>query len=124
MPKRDYSREFSEQRFWDKLKSYAKWAGRDVVERALILWYAAQQPHAPLWAKTAIYGALGYFILPMDAIPDVLPDVGYSDDLGVLAAALGSVALYIDEDVKRRAVQSFATGLATKVAPIRWAEPY
>jgi uncharacterized membrane protein YkvA (DUF1232 family) len=48
-----------------------------------------------------IYGALAYFVLPTDAIPDVIPVVGFSDDLGALAAAMGTVALYVDDNVKR-----------------------
>jgi uncharacterized membrane protein YkvA (DUF1232 family) len=55
--------------------------GREVIEKALWLYYAAQQPNTPLWAKTAIYGALGYFISPIDAIPDITPVIGYADDL-------------------------------------------
>ena len=59
-------------------------------------------PKTPVWAKTAIIGALGYFISPIDAIPDIMPVVGYTD-VGVLAAATAAVATYIDEDVKKKA---------------------
>lgn len=53
----------------------------------------------PIWAKTTIMGALGYFISPLDAIPDITPFVGYSDDLGILVAA---VATHIkDEHVEK-----------------------
>ncbi|HCL3894797.1 TPA: DUF1232 domain-containing protein, partial [Pseudomonas aeruginosa] len=69
------------------------------------LYYAAQTPQTPAWAKATIYGALGYFILPVDAIPDVLPGVGYTDDLGIIAAAITAVSMYITEDVKRQASQ-------------------
>lgn len=86
--------------FWAKLASSAQLAGREIVEKALWLYYAAQSPRTPAWAKSVIYGALGYFVLPMDAIPDVIPITGYSDDLGVLAAAVATVAFYIDQDVR------------------------
>jgi uncharacterized membrane protein YkvA (DUF1232 family) len=46
---------------------------------------------------------LGYFISPIDAIPDVIPFVGYSDDLGVLVAAVATVSTYITDDVKAKA---------------------
>jgi uncharacterized membrane protein YkvA (DUF1232 family) len=46
---------------------------------------------------------LGYFICPLDAIPDAAPFVGYSDDLGVLALALATVATYTTVDVKEKA---------------------
>lgn len=86
---------YSEEGFWDKLKHYAKKAGKTVVETALKLYYASRDPDTPLWAKTTIYGALAYFISPLDAIPDILPLTGYTDDLGILAAAVTAVAAHI-----------------------------
>lgn len=94
---------YSEEGFWDKLTRFARVAGREVVEKALWLFYALQQPRLPVWARTVIMGALGYFIFPADAIPDVVPLAGYSDDLGALAAAVGMVAMYIDDSVRARA---------------------
>jgi uncharacterized membrane protein YkvA (DUF1232 family) len=46
---------------------------------------------------------LAYFVMPLDAIPDIVPLAGYTDDLGALAAAIGSVSMYIDDDVKEQA---------------------
>lgn len=96
-------KDYSEHGFWDKLKHFARKAGSEVVEKALWLYYAAQQPATPAWAKTVIFGALAYFILPIDAIPDLLPVVGYTDDLGVLATAIVTVSMYITDDVKEQA---------------------
>ena len=50
-----------------------------------------------------IVGASGYFILPIDLIPDVAIGVGFVDDLAVITAALFQVAMYIDENVKKQA---------------------
>lgn len=97
--------DYTDQNFWDKLRKFAAQAGREVVERALTLYYAAQRPETPLWAKTVIYSALAYFILPTDAIPDITPIAGYADDLGALAAALTTVAMCITPEVKRTAKQ-------------------
>ena len=80
--------EYSDEGFWAKVASFAKAAGKELIEKALWLYYAAQDPATPAWAKGIVYGALGYFILPIDAIPDVTPVIGYTDDLGVLAAAV------------------------------------
>lgn len=99
---------YTDASFWLKLGSYAKKAGLAVVERALYLYYAAQRPETPAWAKTIIYGALAYFIMPIDVIPDFIPFAGYSDDLGALAGALGLVSLYINDEVKQRARQTLA----------------
>ncbi len=95
--------EYSDSGFWEKVRSFAKQAGREVIEKALWLYYAAQRPDTPTWAKTVIYGALVYFISPIDAIPDVTPVIGYVDDLGALAAAFGMVSMYIDEGVREQA---------------------
>ena len=95
--------EFQEEHLWTKLKNFALSAGKDVVEKALCLYYAAQRPDTPLWAKTVIYGALTYFITPIDAVPDITPVLGYSDDLGVLVSAVLTVAMYVTDDVKQQA---------------------
>ena len=94
---------FTEPGFWDKLKKYALVAGAEVVEKALQLFYALQAPDTPKWAKTIILGALAYFILPADAIPDVIPVAGYADDLGALSAALATIHMYITDDIKSQA---------------------
>ena len=98
--------QFSEQSFWQKLKDFAKYAGREVVEKALVLFFAAQRSETPLWAKTVIYSALAYFILPTDAIPDFIPLSGYADDLGTLVMALSTVTMSITPEVKASAKQT------------------
>jgi uncharacterized membrane protein YkvA (DUF1232 family) len=98
----EFEEAFSEQGFWNKLKQYARSAGREVVEKALLLYYAMQEEKAPAWAKATIAGALGYFIVPLDAIADLTPAVGYADDLGVLVLAIAAVAAYINDDVRQK----------------------
>ncbi len=92
-----YEGNYSDDDFWDKAKKFAKKAGESVLEPALKMYYAAKDDDTPVWAKTTIFGALGYFILPIDAIPDVLPGVGFTDDLAVLAAAVAAVAAHIKD---------------------------
>jgi uncharacterized membrane protein YkvA (DUF1232 family) len=100
-----YEAAYSAPRFWRKLARHAKGAGRQAVEKALWLFYALQNPATPKWAKRVIYGALGYFVLPLDIIPDLAPLAGYTDDLAVMAAALATVAVYITDDVKHQAAE-------------------
>jgi uncharacterized membrane protein YkvA (DUF1232 family) len=97
-----YEDAYSESGFREKLTRYARVAGREVVEKALLLYYAMQEEKAPAWAKATIVGALGYFIAPLDAIVDLTPVVGYADDLGVLALAIAAVATYINDDVREK----------------------
>lgn len=103
--KNDFEAGYSDKGFWDKVVAYARVAGKEVIEKALWLYYAAQNPTTPAWAKTVIYGALAYFIFPVDAIPDLTPAVGYVDDLGVLAAAVVTVSMYITDEVKALAAK-------------------
>jgi uncharacterized membrane protein YkvA (DUF1232 family) len=98
-----YQKYFSTDGFWMKLKKGAKKAGSKVIYSGLLLFYAVESPKTPLRAKVQIYGALGYLILPLDLLPDLLPIVGYVDDLSALGLALASVARSIDDDVKRKA---------------------
>jgi len=99
----EFSKEFSEEKFWDKVKKYAMKAGKKVILKALTMYYTMQDKDTPIWAKGVIVGALGYFICPLDAIPDITPVVGYSDDLGVLAAAMATVAMYIKPEHRQKA---------------------
>lgn len=103
-----FDKDYSEGSFWDKLIKYAKDAGKEVIEKALWLYYTMQEPGTPAWAKSIIIGALGYFISPLDIIPDVMPLVGYTDDLGVLAAAITAVAAYITDNAKEQAKAKLA----------------
>ena len=101
----EFEQAYSEEGFWNKLRRYASTAGREVVEKALLLFYAAQQEQAPAWAKATIAAALGYFIMPLDAVADITPAVGYADDLGVLVLALAAVASYINDEVREQAAR-------------------
>ena len=67
----DYGRHFSNESFWEKVKRYALKAGSVVLRPALTLYFALQDEDTPAWAKAVIVGALGYFVFPMDAIPDM-----------------------------------------------------
>ena len=101
----NFEKAYSDESFREKLTRYARSAGKEVVEKSLLLYYAAQEERAPAWAKATIAGALGYFIVPLDAIADLTPAVGYADDLGVLVLALAAVATYINEDVRGKTAQ-------------------
>ena len=102
----DYRKHYSEQGFWQKLALSARRAGREVVNRGLQLYYASRRPDCPAWARPAIYGALGYLISTIDAVPDLTPVLGYVDDLGVITAALATVAFYVDDGVIAQAEAS------------------
>lgn len=79
--------------FWRKLKRVATHI--PFVEELLAAYYCAFDRDTPLPVKATLVGALAYFILPVDAIPDVLPAIGFTDDAAVLATAIKLVASHI-----------------------------
>ena len=107
---REYHSTYSEEGFWTKARRFSRKAGREGVERALILYYTLQEPGTPAWAKAVIVGALGYFVLPADAVPDPI----FVDDMGVIAAALAAVALHVTDEArglaKKRVEEWFGEG--------------
>ena len=92
-----YAEDYSESSFWDKARDAFKSAGQQTLFIALKLYYSARDPDTPTWAKTTIYSALGYFICTMDAIPDLTPILGFSDDLGALTVAMATVAAHVKD---------------------------
>lgn len=98
-----WQRGYTEEGFWRKLRRQARQAGAEVVERALQLFYTVRSPATPVWAKLMAVGALGYFILPLDVIPDFLPGVGFADDLATLTSALMAVNSFVTDDIRAKA---------------------
>lgn len=113
----NFSKHYSEEGLWNKVKRYSKKVGSTAVYAILLLYFVMQKEDLPAKAKAIIIGALGYFILPFDLIPDPIPGVGYSDDIAILLAALWQVAMYIDADVKNKAKEKlkdwFGDGIDT-----------
>jgi uncharacterized membrane protein YkvA (DUF1232 family) len=101
----DYSEHFDEPSLWAKLSHGALDAGRRVVELALTLFFCFRDPETPMRAKAVIASALGYFILPLDAIPDFTPVVGFADDLGALMVATAVIAAHIKPKHRQQARQ-------------------
>jgi uncharacterized membrane protein YkvA (DUF1232 family) len=84
------------RKFWCKLRRLA--ARLPFAEDLLAAYYCAFDRQTPLRVKAALIGAIAYFVLPTDAIPDVLPVIGYTDDAAMLAAAIRLVAGHINDD--------------------------
>lgn len=98
-----FQKHYSESDFWSRLKRHAKKLGEVGLRHALTLYYTLHEPDVPTWEKTVIIGALGYFIFPLDAIPDFIPVVGLTDDLSVLAAAIAALELNIPQSAREKA---------------------
>ena len=98
-----YSKYYSEKSLWEKIKKFSKSAGVTVVYAVLLLYYAMADKNTSIKSRLMIAASLGYFILPTDAIFDLTPIIGYSDDLGVLLFALTQIASSITPEVKEKA---------------------
>ena len=103
-----YSKLYSEESLWEKIKQFSKSAGVSVVYAALLLFYIMKDKNVGIKSKVTIAAALGYFILPTDAIFDLTPIIGYSDDLGVLLFALGQISSNITPEIKEKARQKLS----------------
>lgn len=102
----EYAKQYSEASLFTKLAKFGKKAGIKVVYVALLLYHTLQKKEVPTKAKAVVLGALGYFILPLDVIPDILGPIGYTDDLSALLVALVTVAMYIDDAIKQKAQEN------------------
>ncbi len=90
-----------EKSLWRKITKYTKQAGIKTVYSALLLYFSYKRKETPKWAKRIITGILAYFIAPLDAIPDLTPFLGFTDDLGILGFGLVTIAAYINDDVRK-----------------------
>ena len=104
-----YQGVYSEKKLLSKLSRVARWAGQKVIYAVLLLYYVLQSPDVSAADKGKIYGALGYFILPTDLLPDFIPVAGYADDLAALILAVHAIASNITPEVKAKAKAKLAT---------------
>ncbi len=94
---------FHPVKFIGQLGAVVRKAGVQTTYSGLLLFYAYNRKETPPWAKRIIIGMLGYLLAPIDAIPDLVPVFGYTDDIGLLSFGLVTIAAYIDDNVKSSA---------------------
>lgn len=78
------------------------------AEDLLAAWICARDPSTPRRVRMTLLAALGYFVLPLDAVPDLMPFLGFTDDAAVIAAALAAVAGSITTEHREKARQAMA----------------
>ena len=98
-----YSSHYNENELWEKLRKFGRKAGIKVTYAALLLYYVLKNPATSSKDRAKIIGALGYFILPIDLIPDFIPIAGYTDDLAALTWGIYCVIKSITPEVKANA---------------------
>ena len=95
--------------FWRKARRFA--ARVPFAEDLLAAYYCAFDRDTPMQVKAALLGALAYFVLPLDVMPDVMPMLGFADDAAVLATALRLVASHLRPEHREAAKRALARGL-------------
>lgn len=79
--------------FWPKIRRTA--ARIPFADQLVSVYFAARDPETPTAAKGIMLGALAYFVLPFDAVPDLLAGVGFTDDAAVIAAVVATLGANI-----------------------------
>ncbi len=87
--------------FSSKLKSTMRHF--PLAREAVAMYFCMLDSRTPVWVKTTVAGALAYFILPFDAVPDFIPIIGLGDDLGVIAATLSAVSTHVTAEHRDQA---------------------
>ena len=95
--------EFDDQGFWSTVTGVVRSAGEAAVTQAFKAYFVAQANTTPTWAKGVLYGALAYFVLPLDAVPDIVPLVGFSDDVTAIGAALAATQAHATAEIDKKA---------------------
>jgi uncharacterized membrane protein YkvA (DUF1232 family) len=108
-------RESVRRRFWVKLKRVI--AKIPFAEDLLAAYYCAFDKQTPRHVQAALLGAIAYFILPFDFIPDMLPVLGFTDDAAVLATAIRLVATHITPEHRDAARAALTRGSTARAKP-------
>ncbi len=82
-----------ERRFWSKLRRVL--ARIPFAEDLVAAYYCASDSETPAYVRAVLLGAVAYFILPVDMVPDFLAGLGFTDDASVLAAAIAAVGRHL-----------------------------
>ena len=98
-----YGKNYSEDGFFNKITGCVKKAGLGLIYKALQLFYVAQNPNVPMKIRAAILAPLGYFISPIDLVPDITPFIGFTDDAAVIAGAMAIAHIYINDEIRNNA---------------------
>lgn len=94
------------QDFWRSAKRVAN--NLPFMEELVAAYYCALDKDTPWRVKGILFGALAYFILPVDMIPDILLGLGFTDDIAVLTAAITSVSANIKPAHRKAARKALA----------------
>ena len=92
-PGEEAGRENVKRSFWQTVRKAAR--SVPFIDEVAAAYFCAMDPQTPTRVRMTLLGALGYFILPTDAIPDFLLLFGFTDDIAILTGAIATVRGHI-----------------------------
>ena len=98
-----------EKTFWRKMKNSVKKAGEEIAVMGIKSWLAMADSNTSVRHKAILGGALAYFVLPTDLVPDVLAGVGFTDDMAALTLAANSVGNAITDEHEAQAREKLSS---------------
>ena len=98
-----------EKTFWRKMKNSVKKAGEEIAVMGIKSWLAMADSNTSVRNKAILGGALAYFVLPTDMVPDVLAGVGFTDDMAALTLAANSVGNAITDEHEEQAREKLSS---------------
>ena len=87
----------------------AKKIGEKTIYAVLLMYYAYKRKETPFWARNIIMASVAYFLSPFDAIPDLTPFLGFTDDISVIMFGLVTIACFINDGVRKNAREKLGT---------------
>ena len=90
--------------FWRKIKRYAQRI--PFAEQAVAAWFCTRDPNTPSHVKAAALAALAYFVIPTDALPDVLPTLGFADDAALFWAVWQLIGNHVTDEHRTKALEA------------------
>jgi uncharacterized membrane protein YkvA (DUF1232 family) len=102
-----------ERDFWQKLKATCRKI--PFIDDLTAVYYCAMDPTTPLHVKAILFGALAYFVVPFDIVPDFIALLGFADDAAVLYAAIRTVLPHLKPEHRDRAKEALDRLLQSSV---------
>lgn len=109
-----------ERGFWTKLRRHSRRV--PFLKDALAAWYCARDPATPVQVKAILMGALAYFVMPADLVPDFIAWLGFTDDATVLLAAIQAISPHIKDRHRDQALAAIDRFAPEHASPARAAE--
>lgn len=105
-----YSKKYTDSKLSSKLSLFARRIGLETVIYVEILYYLMKAPTTPRGAKLKILAILGYVVAPIDLLPDMLPGIGFLDDIAAVSITISMVKItmknYVTPSILKQAAAS------------------